>query len=159
MTVESDSWIQVKPWLHLVEKNAWAPVRALAPLPGLTFTAWMDGRAMRDADEVFQQFWDEFKLPDYFGWNYPALNDCLRDLNWITADQYFLFIEEAQEVLAGDAEELREFLAILSGAGSRWSYSRHPDAMDRARFQVVLECGEGSLARMRAVAVEAADNP
>ncbi|MFK0106416.1 barstar family protein [Streptomyces sp. NPDC091217] len=37
-------------------------------------------------DDVFQKFWDAFRLPDYFGWNWPALRDCLRDLGWLSSD-------------------------------------------------------------------------
>ncbi|MFE4828211.1 barstar family protein [Streptomyces sp. NPDC056672] len=35
----------------------------------------MDGTAMNDADGVFTEFYEKFKLPDYFGWNWAAQHD------------------------------------------------------------------------------------
>ncbi|WP_446465733.1 barstar family protein [Streptomyces sp. BRA346] len=108
----------------------------------------MNGTHMGTLDGVFQSFYDAFRLPDYFGWNLPALNDCLRDLRWISADQYVLLIEEAQDVLSEEREDLAEFLSILARAGEKWSYAKHPGVNERAAFQVVLECGEEGLSRM-----------
>ncbi|WP_413813070.1 barstar family protein [Streptomyces sp. OE57] len=151
--MEQNLWIEIKPWLHLVGPDAHAPLRSLQPLPGRTFAAWMDGSEMANLDGVFQSFWDDFRLPDYFGWNLPALNDCLRDLNWLPADQYFLFIEDAHKILTEDQGELCEFLNILDRAGSKWSYvGRSVDGAARARFQVVLSCSEEGIKYMRELA-------
>ncbi|MGY5134920.1 barstar family protein [Streptomyces nigrescens] len=127
------------------------PTSTLLPLPGLTFTAWMNGAEMRDPDGVFQQFWDNLKLPDYFGWNFPALNDCLRDLNWLSSNQYVLFIEEAHKVLSEDPAARTEFFEILLRAGAKWGCVETFEGCERARFQVTLECGEGNLASMSEV--------
>ncbi|MGV9285841.1 barstar family protein [Streptomyces sp. NPDC003719] len=54
-------------------------VRALPPT-GLIHSARMGGKEMRDADGVFTQFHEALRLPDYFGWNWNALRDCLTDL-------------------------------------------------------------------------------
>ncbi|MFS7880032.1 MULTISPECIES: barstar family protein [Streptomyces] len=151
--MEQNLWIEIKPWLHLVGPDSHAPLRALQPLPGRTFAAWMNGSEMGNLDGVFQCFWDDFRLPDYFGWNLPALNDCLRDLNWLPADQYFLFIEDAHKILAEDQEGLCEFLNILDRAGSKWSYAeRSVDGAARARFQVVFSCSEEGIKYMQGVA-------
>ncbi|MCC4317891.1 barstar family protein [Streptomyces samsunensis] len=155
MVMERNSWIEIKPWLHLVRPDANVPLRSWLPLPGRTFAAWMNGSDMGSLDGVFQSFWDNFRLPDYFGWNLPALNDCLRDLNWLPADQYFLFIEDAHKILAEDQEELREFLDILDRAGSKWSCAkRSADGAARARFQVVLSCSEEGLEYMQGVTAD-----
>ncbi|TJZ50102.1 hypothetical protein FCH28_22535 [Streptomyces piniterrae] len=143
-----ESWIPIKPWLHVVGPDAQMPTKSLLAQPGLTFTAWLIGSEMRDTDGVFQQFWDGFKLPDYFGWNFPALNDCLRDLSWIPANQYFLFIEEAHAVLHEHPEEMREFFDILSRVGAKWSYVKHPEGTEEARFQIILGCSKERLSNM-----------
>ncbi|MFF9781583.1 barstar family protein [Streptomyces nigrescens] len=150
MTAE-ESWIPFKPWLHLVGPDAHMPVSSLVALPGLTFSAWMNGSEMKDPDAVFQQFWDGFKLPDYFGWNFPALNDCLRDLGWLSADQYVLFIEKAHEVLIEDPEARKEFFELLLRVGERWSFAGNPKDAERARFQIVLGCSQSGFASMHEV--------
>ncbi|MBB5934541.1 barstar family protein [Streptomyces zagrosensis] len=136
-------------WLRLTGPDAHASIRDLLPLPGLTFTAWLNGRKMRDLDGLFQQFWDEFKLPDYFGWNLPAFDDCLSDLTWLPADHYVIVIEEAQEILCEEPETLPDILNILARTGQRWAYAERPDGSAVARFQVILACSESGMARMR----------
>ncbi|MGW2601710.1 barstar family protein [Streptomyces klenkii] len=56
---------------------------------------------MGDSDGVFEQFWEQFRLPDYFGWNWNALSDCLRDLHWLPADQCIVVIENSERLLSG----------------------------------------------------------
>jgi hypothetical protein len=37
----------------------------------------MDGRRMRTVDDLFQQYLREFRLPEYFGWNWAAFDECM----------------------------------------------------------------------------------
>ncbi|MFD9068839.1 barstar family protein [Streptomyces lasiicapitis] len=145
-------WISIKPWLHATGPDAIVSMRSLLPAPGLTYGAWLSGSQMTDTDGVLQQFWDGFRLPDYFGWNFPALSDCLRDLTWLSAEQYSLVIEEAHEILPDDPDGFRQLLDILSTAGAKWSYVKGSGTDERARFQVVLACSQEGLERVRTAA-------
>ncbi|MDT0453148.1 barstar family protein [Streptomyces hesseae] len=88
---------------------------------GRTYVARLDGREMRDTDAVFQQFYDCLRLPDYFGWNWNALSDCLGVLKWLSADHHVLIIEAADEVLPSDASERQLLFKSLLRAGQRWA--------------------------------------
>jgi hypothetical protein len=39
--------------------------------------------SIRDRDELFDVLTRELRLPGYFGRNWDALDECLRDLSWI----------------------------------------------------------------------------
>ncbi|MFI6013817.1 barstar family protein [Streptomyces sp. NPDC051243] len=151
MVIREGAWHPVKPWLHLVESDTRLQAGILLPMPGLTFTAWLDGSEMRDLDGLFQQFYDGFKLPDYFGWNFPALNDCLRDLNWLPANQYLLFIEGVDKILPEDPDGVRELISILSRTGAKWPAKRFPDGTERARFQTILASSREQFSNMSQV--------
>jgi RNAse (barnase) inhibitor barstar len=39
-----------------------------------------------------------FSFPDYFGRNWDAVDECLRDLSWLPADGYALVVVAAEEL-------------------------------------------------------------
>ncbi|MFF4700001.1 barstar family protein [Streptomyces chattanoogensis] len=133
------------PWLHVVAKQGALPVDLLLPATGRSYVARLDGREMCDTDAVFQQFYDGLKLPDYFGWNWNALSDCLRDLNWLSADHYVLIVEAADEALPGDTSEQRLLFNTLMQAGQRWSYTQRPEGIELGRLVVVMTCDAASV--------------
>ncbi|MFD7628527.1 barstar family protein [Streptomyces sp. NPDC059851] len=137
------------PWLHVVPESGAVPVELLLPATGKTYVARLDGREMRDTDAVFQQFYDGLRLPDYFGWNWNALHDCLRDLNWLSADHHVLIIEAADEMLPGDISEQRTFFKGLLRAGRRWSYTQKPEGIELGRLVVVMSCAAASVAPLK----------
>ncbi|WEV25164.1 barstar family protein [Streptomyces sp. 71268] len=142
-----------EPWLSIADLDGSVPIQDFLPSPGTTFTAWMSGRHMRDPDGLLQQFYDAFRFPDYFGWNFPALSDCLSDLAWLPADHFVLVIEEAQGILSEDVAALADFLDILLRTGERWSTAQRPDGSTRARFRTLLICDEPAGARLRDAAL------
>ncbi|MFL4494471.1 barstar family protein [Streptomyces sp. VTCC 41912] len=153
-----EPWEQVKPWLYLASPGSVGRVRDLLPLSGLTFAAWMNGETMGDSDAVFEQFWHGFQLPEYFGWNFPALSDCLRDLRWLPADQYVLFIEKSDQILRDEVEARFDFFGSLLRAGEKWGRLRGREDVERVKFLVVLECDEREVQGMREIITNAVDS-
>ncbi|MGW7330668.1 barstar family protein [Streptomyces sp. NPDC054840] len=118
-------------------------------MTGRTYVVRLDGREMGDTNAVFMRFYDGLRLPDYFGWNWNALLDCLRDLNWLPADHYVLVIEAADEMLPGDAAGQRLLFGTLLRAGRRWSRTRRSDGVDLSRLVVVMSCAAESVPDLR----------
>ncbi|GAA1581392.1 MULTISPECIES: barstar family protein [Streptomyces] len=137
------------PWLHVVPDTGAVPVGLLLPVTGRTYVARLDGRGMCDTDAVFRQFYDGLRLPDHFGWNWNALSDCLRDLEWLSADHHVVIIEAADEVLPDDASGRRLLFTTLLRAGGRWSYRRNPEGTELGRLVVVMMCAAASVQSLK----------
>ncbi|WP_372412100.1 barstar family protein [Streptomyces luteireticuli] len=127
-------------------------------MTGRTYAARLAGREMRDTDAVFQQFYDGLRFPDYFGWNWDALSDCLRDLKWLSMDHCVLIVEDADEALPADPAGRRRLLfETLLRAGQRWSNTQRSEYVEltpgratavdieRGRLVVVLSCDAASI--------------
>jgi hypothetical protein len=53
---------------------------------------------------------DQLRIPDWFGWNWDALQDSLRDLSWLSEDTVVVHHERVPDL---PVDELRTYLAIL----------------------------------------------
>ncbi|MER7476384.1 barstar family protein [Streptomyces sp. NPDC126510] len=119
--------------------SALSVVRALPPT-GLIYSARMRGPEMRDSDGVFTQFYEALRLPDYFGWNWNALRDCLTDLHWISAKHFLLTIDDADAVLSESTEEREILFRALNDAVKFWAEQPELPGQEKITFQAVLLC-------------------
>ena len=55
----------------------------------------MSGKNIRSEADLFSAIAKVLNFPDYFGKNWDALDECLRDLEWIPAKGYVLIIRDA----------------------------------------------------------------
>ncbi|MFD9424751.1 MULTISPECIES: barstar family protein [unclassified Streptomyces] len=140
--------IRVAPWMHIITAGGGLPLDELLPASGSVYVARLNGHDMPDEVSVFQQFSERLKFPEYFGWNWNALYDCLRDLQWLSSDYHILIIESTESVLSGDGGAREEFFRSLWRAGQRWSYTKRPEGVTLSKFSVVLSCDEGSASRL-----------
>lgn len=91
------------------------------------FIVCLDGSEMLDEQGVFESFYDGFRFPSYFGHNWDALEECIRDLSWIDAERYMLCILNAERVLErDDVDNLSTFREILLAAGEWWKEPYEP---------------------------------
>lgn len=68
-------------------------------------------------DALFRCLVRQLALPDYFGANWDAFEECLRDLSWIDSNRVVLF---HQELPALDDDQLSTYLEILRDAVIDW---------------------------------------
>jgi hypothetical protein len=47
---------------------------------------YLDGAEMTDKTQLMQEFAAVLNFPDYFGGNWDALQDCLKDVSWLDED-------------------------------------------------------------------------
>ncbi|WP_245716429.1 barstar family protein [Micromonospora humi] len=126
------------------------PVTDLVPPSGEIAVARLDGAAMTDVDGVFAQFSDALRFPGYFGWNWPALADCLTDLQWLPAHRYLVLVENASLILRENESRREVLFGILADAGRHWADSY--EARYRGTgpfFHVVLLCEEGEVEALK----------
>ncbi|MET7898960.1 barstar family protein [Streptomyces mirabilis] len=98
----------------------------------------MQGQEMRDSDGVFTQFYEALRLPDYFGWNWNALRDCLRDLHWLSARHFLITIDDADAVLSESPEEREILFRALNDAAKSWAGQPELPGQEKTTFQAVL---------------------
>ena len=68
-------------------------------------------------DQLFAVLRRELNLPAYFGGNWDALSDCLRDLSWIACRRVII----AHEAVPGlDAANLQTYLDVLAECVNDW---------------------------------------
>jgi hypothetical protein len=97
--------------------------------------------AANDKQSLLRAVAGALEFPDWFGMNWDALEDCLSDLSWRSAEAHLLLFE-GHGRLPGDVVEV--FLDILRSAAGKW-------ASEDARFFAVFLDPEGLLPALPAL--------
>ncbi|WP_405435232.1 barstar family protein [Streptomyces avidinii] len=137
---EEISAIHIAPWMHVIMPGGGVPLDELLPSSGSVYVARLNGQKMPDEVSTFQHFSEVLKFPEHFGWNWNAFYDCVRDLNWLSADNRILIIESAERILSQDGDSRKKFFGCLWRAGQRWSYTKRPEGVTLTKLSVVLSC-------------------
>ncbi|WP_428025959.1 barstar family protein [Arcobacter sp.] len=73
----------------------------------------LDGNNMKNTKELFIEFQNIMEFPDYFGHNFDAFDECMRDLHdWLDVDEYILFIKNADNIFINEKNK-QEKIDIL----------------------------------------------
>ncbi|MFC0439746.1 barstar family protein [Kutzneria buriramensis] len=114
-------WTVDEPWLHVLPATADIPVRQAFPAAGTSAVVVLDANRMANTELLFEQFDRGLRFPEYFGWNWDALLDCLRDLSWFPADGYLIVITNADRLLADEPAEREVLFRVLRHAARNWA--------------------------------------
>ncbi|WP_229890739.1 barstar family protein [Streptomyces mashuensis] len=109
----------------------------------------MDGEKMLTSDGVFEEFWEGFRFPDYFGWNWNALLDCLRDLHWRPADRYLTVISNSGRLLSGAPDEREIFFKTLHRVAMEWANPHGKPGGKGVPFNLLLFCDSEEVEGLR----------
>jgi hypothetical protein len=91
--------------------------------------AVVDGRACRTRAALFEEVARVLRFPEYFGRNWDALTDSLRDTG-IGA----LIVAHAEELLSAEPpDQFATLLAVLAGSGMTVTLRTDPGHEDRLR--------------------------
>ena len=72
---------------------------------------------IQSTQQLFELFYRLLALPGYFGFNWNALFDCLRDFHWVNEKNIVIIHDDLPEL---DALEMRIYLEVLSDAIVDW---------------------------------------
>jgi hypothetical protein len=84
------------------------------------FVADFGGGAVHTDEELFEAIAGALRFPDYFGHNWDALDECLRDLEWLKASGYALIIRNSEHTWKGHHRMAGRLHASWSLAGEEW---------------------------------------
>ncbi|MFB7982793.1 barstar family protein [Streptomyces vinaceus] len=130
--------------MHIITAGGGVCLDELLPASGSVYVARLSGQDMPDEIATFQHFYEFLKFPEYFGWNWNAFYDCMRDLRWLSSDYHVLIIESAESILSEDDVAREEFFRTLLRVGQAWSYTKRPEGVTLSKLSVVLSCGTES---------------
>jgi len=68
-------------------------------------------------DQLFDKLSEVLQFPDYFGHNWDAVYDCLRDFSWITQKGIVLMHDE---IPALNETSLKIYFEVLNDAVNNW---------------------------------------
>lgn len=83
--------------------------------PRDTFVAHLSD--INDKDQLFKELSYGLKFPEYFGNNWCALSDCLRDFNWIDQEGIVLVHDEVPKL---DEITFNRYIQTLAEAVQDW---------------------------------------
>ncbi len=83
----------------------------------------LEGGKMVTLGASYDELARKLELPDYFGRNANALNECITDLDWLEAfDAVVLLVTKSDDVLRAEPKEMWDsFLDTLRFAGEEWA--------------------------------------
>ncbi|MBT0813188.1 barstar family protein, partial [Litoribacter ruber] len=84
--------------------------------PDDSFLAVIDSQ-INSKEDLLIGIFHNLKLPDYFGFNWDSLNDCLRDLHWISENVVVIVHKVIPHL---KEEELMIYLTLLDEAIQDW---------------------------------------
>lgn len=120
MTAWKDVSSAVGPWVHHAAAESLSSLLESAATADVLLVQ-LDGARMRSLEGVYREYVREFSFPEYFGWNWAAFDECMKDLEAQPAHAYLTIITRGGEVLSDEPEELSTFLRRLEEIGRRWS--------------------------------------
>ncbi len=74
-------------------------------------------KGISDVTELFESLFNILLLPGYFGFNWDALSDCLRDFHWLK-EKTIVLVHEEMPQLSND--DLWEYLEVLYECITDW---------------------------------------
>ena len=92
-------------------------------------TVRLDGESVGTRERLLAALARTLSFPSYFGGNWDALEECLRDLSWLEPwDE--LRIEHDAPPLAADVAQAAIYHAILSSAARHWAAHDPPRVVE-----------------------------
>lgn len=125
------------PWVAVLAAEKWASLQELLSKDPDLRIVEIDGRDARTKSALLAQLGARLCFPEYFGRNWDALDECVRDLAWMPARGYVLAVTNADELLSDDRRDYETFISLMRTAGAEWATPRTSGAFGTP-FHVIL---------------------
>jgi hypothetical protein len=85
-----------------------------------------DASETADDKDLLDLIGEALTFPAYFGRNWDALDEMLRDLEWLPADGWVLVVEGARHLWTTRPENAANLVRGWLGAAERWARDERP---------------------------------
>jgi RNAse (barnase) inhibitor barstar len=86
----------------------------------------IEGKAIKNKADFLQACAREINFPSYFGYNWDAFEECIRDLDRASINRFILLYEYPEEFAQHDASEWLTAFDILQEAVDYWRATDTP---------------------------------
>lgn len=103
----------------------------------------IDGASATTSAALFDEFAQAARLPNYFGRNWAALDECLADLEWLPGASYVVILKNAHRLLEFSRQERKVFIRVITKVAVEWAEPvRDGEDWDRPSvpFHLVVNC-------------------
>lgn len=91
---------------------------------------WLDGSGLDGKAALLDRCAVEFAFPSYFGHNWDALQDCLRDLSWAPATRGYLVVyDHGGDLADADPAAHRTLMDVFDTTVGYWRETGTPMAV------------------------------
>src|SRR5262245_51060131 len=80
----------------------------------------MDLRTVQGKKQFLARLAKAFHCPPYFGMNWDALSDCLRDLSWLNDNGWVMIFLNGQEFAVKNQDDFTTAIDVLQTAAEYW---------------------------------------
>ncbi|CAN5433008.1 barstar family protein [soil metagenome] len=108
--------------VHLAET---APGTAALEAAGLR-CAGVDGATVQGKQDLMAGLAEALELPDWFGGNWDALDEVLRDLAWLEASGHVLVIAGGEVLWRRQPDLAGTLVSVWTGAAAEWAAKSVP---------------------------------
>jgi RNAse (barnase) inhibitor barstar len=77
-------------------------------------------------ESLLDKLANAFEFPNYFGRNWDATHDCLKDLSWLPKERYILVVNNASQLLSDNQELIGNLIEIWLSSAELWSKEQKP---------------------------------
>jgi RNAse (barnase) inhibitor barstar len=86
----------------------------------------IDGKKIERKEQLLNHFATALRLPESFGHNWDALEECLTDLEAGDGDGYVIYFDHIDGLLAAHPDQLETLVEILRDAVESWKEDGTP---------------------------------
>jgi Barstar (barnase inhibitor) len=87
---------------------------------------YLDGSQICGKETFLIKVAEAMKFPDYFGFNWDALDECITDLGWCPANRYVLIYDQPEVFSKADPTQWKIANDVLQSAIDYWRNTETP---------------------------------
>ena len=111
-----------EPWiLQTYDSSDELMTQIKSQMPEGTNIVVLEGNKMTNLNDFYVELIHKLKLPDYFGCNLDALDECMNDLEWLDEQPLVMIFNNPTKILISNRKLFDGFIDVVRNACKEWS--------------------------------------